>query len=159
MEKLINDMNVLFVCMGNICRSPLAEALLKKKYAENNIKGDVSSAGFESFFINEPPDSRAREIAERHGLVLSGRARIFLKSDFDRFDKIFVMDTQNYRDVLDLARNENDKNKIDYMLNVLEPGKNQTMPDPFRSGLKDLDTVFDLMDKATDKIVEMAKAN
>lgn len=152
-------MNVLFICMGNICRSPLAEALLKKKYSENNISGEVSSAGFESFFINEPPDSRAREIAEKHGLNLSGRARIFLKSDFDRFDKIFVMDTQNYRDVLDLARSEQDKRKIDYMLNVLEPGRNKTMPDPFRNGLKDMDSVYFLIDKATDKIVDMAKVN
>jgi protein-tyrosine phosphatase len=159
MKKLINDMNVLFVCMGNICRSPLAEALLKKKYSENNIPGEVSSAGFESFFINEPPDMRAMEIAQQNGLVLSGRARIFLKSDFDRFDKIYVMDTQNYRDVLDLARNENDKKKIDYMLNVLEPGKNRTMPDPLRTGVNDLGTVFSLLDRATDKIVEIAKAN
>lgn len=157
--KLINDMNVLFVCMGNICRSPLAEALLKRKYAENNISGDVSSAGFESFFINEPPDSRALDLAEKHGLILSGRARMFLRSDFDRFDKIFVMDTQNYRDVLDLARNDKDKKKIDYMLNVIKPGRNWTMPDPMRSGLDDMETVFQLMDKVTDKIVDMALAN
>ena len=145
--------------MGNICRSPLAEALLKKKYNENNISGEVSSAGFESFFINEPPDSRVREIAEKNGLMLSGRARIFLKSDFDRFDKIYVMDTQNYRDVVDLARNENDKRKIDYLLNVVEPGRNKTMPDPFHTGLQDLDTVYLLLDKATDKIVDMATVN
>lgn len=151
-------MNVLFICMGNICRSPLAEALLKKKYAENNINCEVSSAGFESFFINEPPDSRAREVAEKHGLSLSGRARIFLKSDFDRYDKIYVMDTQNYRDVMDLARNERDLNKIDYMLNILEPGKNMTMPDPFRNGLSNLDTVYSLIDQATDRIVDMAKS-
>lgn len=152
-------MNILFVCMGNIYRSPLAEALLRKKYSQNNISGEVSSAGFESFFINEPPDSRVREIAEKNGLVLKGRARIFLKSDFDRFDKIYVMDTQNYRDVIDLARNENDKSKIDYMLNVLEPGKNKTMPDPWRSGIEDLDTVYLMLDKATDRIVDMAKVN
>ena len=152
-------MNVLFVCMGNICRSPLAEAMLKKKFAEHKVQGEVSSAGFESFFINEPPDARARELANKHGLTLSGRARIFLKSDFDRFDKIYVMDTQNYRDVLDLARNEQDKKKIDYMLNVLEPGKNKTMPDPQKNGMFNLEHVFELLDKATDKIVEMAKAN
>ena len=91
--------------------------------------------------------------------MLSGRARIFLKSDFDRFDKIYVMDTQNYRDVVDLARNENDKRKIDYLLNVVEPGRNKTMPDPFHTGLQDLDTVYLLLDKATDKIVDMATVN
>jgi len=153
------EMNVLFVCMGNICRSPLAEALLKKKYAEHNVSGEVSSAGFESFFINEPPDVRAREIARRHGIDLPGRARIFLKSDFDRYDKIYVMDTQNYRDVLDLVRNEKDRQKIEYMLNVLEPGKNKVMPDPFKSGIYDMEYVFQLLDRATDKIVEQAKVN
>ena len=102
---------------------------------------------------------RAREIAKRYGLNLPGRARIFLKSDFDRYDKIYVMDTQNYRDVLDLARNKDDKQKIDYMLNVLEPGKNQTMPDPIKSGIYDMEYVYQLLDKATDKIVELAKAN
>lgn len=152
-------MNVLFVCMGNICRSPLSEALLKKKYAENDITGEISSAGFESFLINEPPDARAREIAQEHGLTLSGRARIFLKSDFDRYDKIYVMDTQNYRDVLDLARNEQDKKKIEYLLNVLDPGKHHTMPDPTKQGYENMDHVFELIDKATDKIVELAKAN
>lgn len=153
------EMNVLFVCMGNICRSPLAEALLKKKYAEHNVPGDVSSAGFESFFINEPPDVRAREIARQYGLNLPGRARIFLKSDFDRYDKIYVMDTQNYRDVLDLVRNEKDKKKIEYMLDVLEPGKNRTMPDPIKSGIYDMEYVYQLLDRATDKIVEQAKVN
>lgn len=152
-------MNVLFICNGNICRSPIAEALLKKKYEENKLQAVISSAGFESFNINEPPDPIAQEMAERHGLKLDHKARIFLKSDFDHFDKIYVMDTKNYRDVKFLARNQSDHEKVDYLLNVLEPGKNKTIPDPFIQGEKDFVTIYQMLDKATDKIVEIAKSN
>jgi protein-tyrosine phosphatase len=152
-------MNVLFICNGNICRSPIAEALLRKKYKENNIDGEVSSAGFESFYINEPPDFRAQEIAAKNNLSLDSKARIFLKSDFERFHKIYVMDTRNYRDVIDLARNKEDKAKVDYLLNVLEPGKNKTIPDPFTRSESDLQTVFKLLDRVTDEIVILAKSN
>lgn len=152
-------MNVLFICNGNVCRSPLAEALLKKKYEENGIKAVVSSAGFESFNINEPPDPRALEMAEKHHLKMDHSSRLFLKSDFDMFDKIYVMDMHNYRDVSFLARNTNDKKKIDYLMNVLDPGKNKTIPDPFLQGEKDFDVIYNLIDQATNKIVELAKSN
>lgn len=149
-------MNVLFVCHGNICRSPLAKALLKKKYKEHGVKGIVDSAGFESYLINEPPDKRVVELGEKYGITISGKAKLFRKQDFDKYDKIYVMDTQNYRDVKDLARNPADIAKIDYLMNVLKPGKNQTIGDPFMSGLDDLDTLYDLLDKVTDKILKMA---
>lgn len=152
-------MNVLFICNGNICRSPIAEALLRKKYNEHHIKAEVSSAGFESFNINEPPDPQAIKFAERHGLTLDHSARIFLKSDFKKFDKIYVMDTRNYRDVIDLTKTNEDRGKVDYLLNVLEPGKNKTIPDPYLSGTANLNSIFNLLDKATDKIVELALKN
>lgn len=149
-------MNVLFVDLGNVCRSPLAEGLLKKKFVDNKITGLVDSAGFESFNINEPPDVRAVNVALSHGVTVEGQARIFLKSDFELFDKIYVMDSKNYHDVMDLANGEADKKKVDYLLNVLDEGKNQSVPDPYNSGIEDCETVFQLLDKATDKIVEMA---
>ena len=152
-------MNVLFICNGNICRSPLAAALLLKKYKENGIKSQVSSAGFESYNINEKPDTRVVQFAEQHGIKMDHRARIFRKSDFSKFDRIYVMDTRNFRDVKDLAKTSEDLDKIDYLMNVLEPGTNKTIPDPFSSGIHDMDQVFDLIDKATDKILEMALKN
>ena len=152
-------MNVLFICHGNLCRSPVAEALLRKKFKESNIDGEISSAGFESFNINEPPDPRAIRFAKEHGIELDHKARIFLKSDFDKFDKIFVMDTGNYRDVRDLAKSSDNISKIDYIMNVINPGKNKTIPDPFLTGKMELNTIFELLDQATDKIVEMAKNN
>ncbi len=150
-------MNVLFVDLQNVCRSPMAEAILKKKFLENNIKGIVDSAGFESFNINEPPDARVVNTAAEHGILVDGRARIFVKDDFDIYDKIYVMDTQNYWDVMELTRNDDDKAKVDYLLNLLEPGLNKTVPNPYNSGLSDCKQIFRMLNKATDKIVELAK--
>lgn len=150
-------MNVLFVDLENVCRSPLAEAILKKKFKENNIKGEVDSAGFESFTINEPPDKRVVNVALENGYVPEGMARIFRKEDFDHFDKIYVMDTQNYNDVMALAKTDDQKAKVDYLLNVLEEGKNKTVPNPYQNGESDCNFIFDLLDKATDKILEQAR--
>ena len=152
-------MNVLFVCNGNICRSPLASALLNKKYEKNGINSKVSSAGFESYNINESSDPRTVEFAHKHGLKMDHQARIFLKSDFKTFDKIYVMDTRTYREVKDLAKGKNDLNKIDYLMNTIEPGSNKIIPDPCESGIHNLDQVYNLLDKATDKIVEIASNN
>ncbi len=151
-------MNVLFICLENVCRSPVAEALLKKKFEENNIEGKVSSAGFESYMINEPVSDCVHEMGVKHQLDLSeSRARIFTVTDFDEYDKIYVMDTQNYRDVKDLARDESDLIKVDYLMNLVYPGRNMTVPNPYSDGKTDFDEVYDMIDKATDKIVEMAK--
>jgi protein-tyrosine phosphatase len=151
-------MNVLFVCLGDVCRSPLAASLLRKKFKENSIEGFIDSAGFESFTINEPPDKRVMQTAEKHDVELEGKSRIFVKSDFDKFDKIYVMDTKNFRDVKDLARNKSDLEKVDYLLNVLHPGKNEIVPDPYLQGEYDCNMVYDILDDATTKIVENLKA-
>lgn len=151
-------MNVLFVDLQNVCRSPMAEAILKKKFMDNNIIGLVDSAGFESFNINEPPDTRAVNTGAEHGVLVDGKSRIFVKADFDIFDKIYVMDTQSYWDVMDLARNDKEKAKVDYLLNLLEPGLNKTVPNPYNSGLSDCKQVFRILDNATDKIVEHTKS-
>lgn len=151
-------MNILFVCLGNVCRSPMAEGLLKKKFKENEIEGFVDSAGFESFTINEIPDKRAVKVAKKFGVEVSGKSRLFVKSDFDKFDHIYVMDTLNYRDTKYLAKNNSEVEKIDYLLNVLYPGKNKTVPDPFLQGEHECLVVFELLDKATTKIVENIKS-
>ncbi len=152
-------MNVLFVCLGNICRSPIAEALLKKKYAKEGIDAEVCSAGFEPYHINKPPDEKAISTGKYYGLEIGGMARLFVKDDFDRFDKIYVMDSQNYHDVIELIRTKNDVDKVDLIMNTVEPGKNKTLPDPFHSGIDNCHTVYKLLDKATDEIVKLAKEN
>ncbi len=147
-------MNILFVCTGNICRSPLAESLLKQKYVENKIEGVVDSAGFSPTTINEPPDERAIKAANKRGIELSGCSRLFSQSDFDKFDMIYVMDTKNFRDVKDFARNKKDIAKIDYLMNVIEPGSNKVVPDPIHSGTTGFDEVITLIDKITSIIAQ-----
>lgn len=150
-------MNVLFVCSGNICRSPIAEALLKKKFKESNIKGMVDSAGFEPTTINDPPDSRAITEAKKYGLELNGKSRLFSKRDFKKFDIIYVMGTRNYRDVLYLAKNNEYKSKVDYLMNVMNPGKNEVVLDPIHSGTISIKSTIELLDKITDIIVNKIK--
>ncbi len=151
-------MNVLFLCLGNTCRSPIAAELLKKKFQENHISGEVDSAGFEAFFINEKPDDRAVEVARNHGLDIEGHgARLFREDDFEKFNQIYVMDHKNMRDVKSFIRKEEDLEKVDYLMNLVEPGKNLNLADPFYHELEKCEEVFDMMDKACDKIVEIIK--
>lgn len=148
-------MNILFVCLGNICRSPIAHGLMQRKYEEKKIDGIVDSAGFESFHINDPPDPRVIKIAGENGLDLSRkRARLFSSEDFDKFDRIYVMDLKNYRDVMYFARNEKDKAKVDFIMNMLEPGKNKAVPDPYYRSIGACAEVYEILDKATDKILD-----
>ncbi|MBN2614954.1 MAG: hypothetical protein JXR71_04610 [Bacteroidales bacterium] len=148
-------MNILFVDLENVCRSPLAEGLLRKKFADHHLDGRIDSAGFESFNINEPPDIRVVEVAEMHGLSITGKARIFVKSDFDRFDKIFVMDTSSFNNVQEICEKKEQMKKVDYVLNLLpDQPKNASIPNPFFSGTSDCLKIFSLLDAATDKIVE-----
>lgn len=150
-------MNILFVCRGNLCRSPMAEALLKKKYADHRLNGEIDSAGFESFHINEPPHDKAIEVGKKFGLELDGKARLFSKKDFVRFDKIYVMDELSYCDVLELAHTKADKSKVDYLMNVIYPGKNQIVPDPIYSGIEDCESVYSILEEVTDKIIDQIK--
>jgi len=150
-------MNILFVCRGNLCRSPMAEAMLKKKFADHRINGEIDSAGFETFHVNEPPHERAVQVASGHGLKLDGRARLFTKNDFIRFDKIYVMDELSYNDVIEMADTKLKRRKVEYLMNVLTPGKNQIVPDPIHSGIDDCESVYAMLEKATDKIIEDIK--
>lgn len=151
-------MKILFVCLGNICRSPMAEGIMLKKINDFNLedKFEVDSAGFEPFHNGDPPDNRAIETAEKFGVDLKPlRARLFRSDDFDHFDMIYVMDHKNYRDVVGCARNKKDQLKIDYLMNVLEPGKNLTVPDPWNGDNRDFEKVFNILDKAVNKLLSI----
>ena len=153
-------MRVLFLCHANKCRSPIAEGLLKNILKLNNIEAEVDSAGFEAFNINESPDDRALEMAREKGIDISSiRVRLFNQYDFDRFDKIYVMDTLSFRDAIGFARNDADKSKVEYLLNVIKPGQNKSIPDPFYQQLEASDETFELLEKACEKIVEKVKSN
>jgi protein-tyrosine phosphatase len=147
---------ILFVCTGNICRSPLAEGILREKLRTKNIAAEIDSCGFESFHVGDPPDERALAVARKRGIDLSShRARLFNPYDFERFDYIYAMDSSHYKNILRLTRSESDTVKVDYLLNVLYPGQNLGVQDPWYHDLDAFEKVYLQLDKACDRIVEM----
>src|SRR5574343_526585 len=103
-------MNLLFVCLGNICRSPLADGIMRDLVKKNNLNWKVDSAGTANYHVGEHHDKRAQKVAKKFGVdIYNLTARQFSVKDFDEFDFIFAMDEQNYQDIIKLARDENDK--------------------------------------------------
>lgn len=144
------------VCLGNICRSPLAEGVLRHKLNERNITHiAVDSAGTSGWHAGENPDPRSVQNAAGHGIDISKlRSRQFTVQDFDEFHYIFVMDQSNYDDVLSLARHEEDRQKVDLLLNAAWPGKNLPVPDPYYGGEAGFEKVFSLVSEACDALIE-----
>ena len=144
------------VCLGNICRSPVAEGILRHKLLEQNLEGvRTDSAGTSSYHIGEAPDSRMRQTSRANGVNINDlRARQFVQADYDEFDLIYAMDSSNYNNMIALARNEEDKSKVKLILNEVNAGENRAVPDPYYGGDEGFQHVFDLLDVATDVIIE-----
>ena len=150
----ISKRKILFVCLGNICRSPLADGILRRKVAENKLNIEVDSCGTAGYHIGEKPDSRMIQTAKNRGTDISFlRARQFSKADFDYFDSIFVMDKENYKNIIALTTKESQKEKVKLILNEINPKNNDEVPDPYYGGQNGFDHVYDLLDLATDKIL------
>jgi protein-tyrosine phosphatase len=156
-KKLI-EMKVLMVCLGNICRSPIADGLLAKKVSEQGLNVEVDSAGTGDYHVGEAPDERMRKTAKRLGTPIDHlRARQFKVADYDEFDLIYVMDKSNYDNVVKLARNEEDKAKVKMILNEIKPNSDMEVPDPYWSGEQGFIDVYNMLDEATDIIVNKLK--
>jgi protein-tyrosine phosphatase len=148
-------MKILMVCLGNICRSPIAEGILRHKLrVMKNEDVQTDSAGTSNFHLGEQPDSRMRMTAVKNGMDISDlRARQFVQSDFDEFDLIYAMDNANKMDILKLARNDADRAKVKLILDEIYPGENREVPDPYYGGDEGFQQVFDMLDDATDQLI------
>lgn len=147
-------MKILMVCLGNICRSPIAEGILKSKIEKQGLPWMVDSAGTSSWHAGEQPDDRAIAIAKKYGVDISyQKARQFSPYDFEKFDRIYTMDAANYRDVLRLALTDDEKQKVGMILNESFPGMNKQVPDPYWND-NGFDEVFKMLDEACDAIVK-----
>lgn len=135
------------VCLGNICRSPLAEGILQSKLPTDSFL--VDSAGTASYHIGNPPDKRSIAVAKKYNLDISNlKGRQFVADDFKVFDHIFVMDDSNYQNVIVLATTESDKTKVKFVLNEVYPNQNYDVPDPYYGGDQGFENVYKMLDEA-----------
>ncbi|WP_166964438.1 low molecular weight protein-tyrosine-phosphatase [Yeosuana marina] len=144
---------ILMVCLGNICRSPLAEGILRSKLPDD--KYIVDSAGTANYHIGATPDKRSIAVAKKYGIDISNlKGRQFSVKDFDDFDVIYVMDESNYNNVLSLARNEHDSSKVKLILNEVYPNKNFDVPDPYYGGEQGFENVYNMLNEACTRIAD-----
>ena len=142
---------VLMVCLGNICRSPLAEGILKSKVDPEKVF--VDSAGTGDWHIDSEPDKRSIAIASKNGLNISQqRGRQFSKKDFQDFDHIFVMDNSNFKDVIAMAETDEERQKVHLILEEIFPSENVDVPDPYHGGDQGFENVYMMLDEATDEL-------
>jgi protein-tyrosine phosphatase len=135
------------VCLGNICRSPLAEGILQSKLPKKDYI--IDSAGTANYHIGAAPDKRSVLIAKKFGIDISQqKCRQITKSDFEYFDYIYVMDTSNYKNVIAIAPNEKSKQKVKVILKELHTTDGFEVPDPYYGEIEDFEHVFHLLDEA-----------
>jgi len=148
--------SVLFVCLGNICRSPVAEgvftaALVQRFGASEAARWKVDSAGTSGYHAGEAPDPRSQASARLHGIDISSqRSRSFSMIDFSDFDHILVMDSSNHSNVLAMTDNLEARSKVALMLDASFPGQNKPVPDPYNGGDHGFEQVYQLLAQASD---------
>jgi protein-tyrosine phosphatase len=141
-------MRILFVCMGNICRSPTAEGVMRRLIEDEGLDIEVDSAGTGGWHVGEPPDERATLAAHRRGVTLAGAARQVKESDFRRFDMLVAMDRGNLRDLLELAPDDEARARV----RLLVPDAD--VPDPYYGGDRGFETVLDMVEAACRELLD-----
>ncbi len=140
------------ICLGNICRSPLAEGILQSKVDSDTVF--VDSAGTAGYHVGNPPDKRSIAVAQKHGLdIRNQKCRKFSMQDFFEFDYIYVMDRSNFSDVASLASNQEETNKVKLLLSEVELGIKE-VPDPYYGGDDGFENVYQMIDKACEAIAK-----
>lgn len=144
---------ILMVCLGNICRSPLAEGILSEMLDPS--KFEVHSAGTGNWHVGDAPDPRSIEVAKKNGIDISHqKGKQFSTYDFEVYDHIFVMDNANYRDVIKLANTEAERRKVSLILNEIFPNENVDVPDPYYGGDSGFENVFKMLTEACEIIAK-----
>ena len=141
-------MRLLFVCMGNICRSPTAEGVMRRLIADEGLDIEVDSAGTGGWHAGEPPDERATIAARRRGVTLEGVARQVKPADFRRFDLLVAMDRGNLRELLDLAPDEEAREKVRLLV------ADADVPDPYYGGDRGFEKVLDMVESACRELLD-----
>lgn len=136
------------ICLGNICRSPLAEGILQTRINELNLTWEVDSAGTSSYHAGELPDKRSIAVAQAHGIdITHQRSRQFITQDLELFDKLYVMDSTNYQNVVAMCTSDAQRNKVKLIMNEVAPTQNINVPDPYW-GNDGFEKVFQMLDEA-----------
>ena len=142
------------VCLGNICRSPLAEGIMAAKAKNSGLAWQVDSAGTSSWHVGELPDPRSIAIAKKYNIDITyQRARQLRPKDLDEFDKIYAMDVSNYQNILNMATTEAQKQKVEMIMNEVNANNNHNVPDPYWDD-NGFEQVFRMLEEACDEIIK-----
>jgi protein-tyrosine phosphatase len=148
-------MKILMVCLGNICRSPLAEGILQNKAFTAGLTWSIESAGTNSYHTGEPPHKLSQKVARLNGIDISSqRAKRFTDGDFDVYDKIYALAGDVMDEMKRIAKNKFDASKAELLMNEIYPGKNMDVPDPYYGPEQGYHEVYKMIDEACDKIIE-----
>jgi len=151
----MKNYRVLFVCLGNICRSPAAEGIFDAKVNAAGLENKITidSAGTSGYHNGELPDARMRQHGSKRGYQFNSRSRQFVVQDFEQFDVIIVMDESNYKDVMRLASNSEQQKKVHRMVEFSQQYPDDHIPDPYYSGAEGFEYVLDLLEDATEGLL------
>ena len=153
-------MKILMVCLGNICRSPLAEGILQHKAGKAGLNWEVDSAGTNGYHTGEPPHYLSIKVASQNGIDISmQRSRKFTAADFEQYDKIYAMAEDVLDDMKMIAKNKFDAGKVDLLLNELYPDQNRDVPDPWSGPERGYHEVFAIIEKACEQIIQQQTIN
>jgi protein-tyrosine phosphatase len=147
------SMKIMFVCLGNICRSPLAEAVFVHKVKERGLDFAGDSSGTSAYHIGDAADPRMREVARKHGVPIKHRAQQFQPRHFNEFDLVLAMDESNFSDLLTIAKSDEERNKI-VMFRDFDPEGHGDVPDPYYGGKEGFEQVYAMVDRTCDALIE-----